>query len=90
MQKTFFSFRHSLLSVDLNGQSIILAVGGLFLLYKSTKEIFEKVEGHQQGPKDDRSLIPLIGRYFRSAINLVFSFDSILTAIGMTNGLVGA
>ena len=91
MQKTFYSFKHSLLSVELNGQSVILAVGGLFLLYKSTKEIFEKVEGHQQGPKDDRSsysfnraLLQII------AINLVFSFDSILTAIGMTNGLVGA
>lgn len=92
MQQTFFAVDNQFLSVALNGQSIILAIGGIFLLYKSTKEIYEKVEGHSQhlinGQKNtysfNRALVQII------AINLVFSFDSILTAIGMTNGLTGA
>lgn len=92
MQQTFFAVDNQFLSVALNGQSIILAIGGIFLLYKSTKEIYEKVEGHSQhlinNPKNtysfNRALVQII------AINLVFSFDSILTAIGMTNGLTGA
>ena len=91
MQKSFFSVHNDYLSVELNGQSIILALGGLFLLYKSTKEIYEKVEGFEKGPEIStahytfgRALIQII------LINLVFSFDSILTAIGMTNGLSGA
>ncbi len=77
-----------------SGQSLILFAGGLFLLYKSTSEIHHKLEGseedklrqQQQGKK-----VSLNGVIFQIAvINIVFSFDSILTAVGMTNGIVGA
>ncbi|QTE23490.1 TerC family protein [Polaribacter cellanae] len=76
----------------LTGQSIILFLGGLFLLYKSTKEIREKMENTNKdevlkSPKKisfTNVIIQII------LIDIVFSFDSILTAVGMTNGVDGA
>lgn len=73
-----------------SGQSIILILGGIFLLYKSTSEIHHKLEGdehHETGAKSS-SLSRVILQI--TLINIVFSFDSILTAVGMTNGLQGA
>lgn len=77
-----------------SGQSLILFAGGLFLLYKSTTEIHHKLEGShadetmaaERGKKSSLNAVILQ----ITIINIVFSFDSILTAVGMTNGLVGA
>lgn len=48
MKNTWFSIDWKWFSADFNGQSMILLVGGIFLIYKSTKEIHEKVShvGH--------------------------------------------
>ncbi len=65
-------------------------LGGLFLLYKSAKEIHEKVEnkGHDEREvKKARSTSLMNANLQITVINIVFSFDSILTAIGMTNGI---
>lgn len=74
----------------ISGQALILFGGGLFLLYKATKEIHEKVEdrGHDER-KVMRSRSSSMGHAILqiTVINIVFSFDSILTAIGMTNGI---
>ncbi len=76
-----------------SGQSIILILGGLFLLYKSTTEIHHKLDG-QEEPEIDavkKKGVTLNNVIFQiTLINIVFSFDSILTAVGMTNGLQGA
>lgn len=75
-----------------SGQSLILLGGGIFLLYKSTHEIHQKVEGID--PEVDKSravsssLLAVITQIV--LIDMVFSFDSVLTAVGMTNGLEGA
>lgn len=74
------------------GQSLILFAGGIFLLYKSVTEIHHKLEGeaHSDG-KNQKGKITLGKVIFEiTLINIVFSFDSILTAVGMTNGLYGA
>lgn len=75
-----------------SGQSLILFAGGIFLLYKSTTEIRHKLEGgHHEaegGKKKTATLSQVIFQIM--LINIVFSFDSILTAVGMTNGLQGA
>ncbi len=84
----------SLIHGGFSGQSLILIVGGLFLLYKSTTEIHHKLEGTHQ----DEKLAQERGKRISftnvivqiTVINIVFSFDSILTAVGMTNGLTGA
>lgn len=80
----FFSFA-------LSGQAIILILGGIFLLYKSVTEIHHKLEGH--GPEDNLEKKKLANSLSRviiqiSLINIVFSFDSILTAVGLTDNVV--
>lgn len=74
------------------GQSLILFAGGLFLLYKSTTEIHDKLEGEEGHhlPEDGkkRGKNRLINAIIQIAvINIVFSIDSILTAVGLTNNL---
>lgn len=88
--KPFWVFDSGWISGGISVQALILFAGGLFLLYKSTKEIHEKVEdrGH-----DEREVTRSRGNTLNKAIiqimiiNIVFSFDSILTAIGMTTGI---
>ncbi|MGF1557595.1 MAG: TerC family protein [Flavobacteriaceae bacterium] len=90
MKKPFWVINLDWIHGGISGQALILFLGGLFLLYKSTKEIHEKIEdrGH-----DEREVTKARSKTLSSAIlqitviNIVFSFDSILTAIGMTNGI---
>ncbi|MDB4609442.1 TerC family protein, partial [Flavobacteriaceae bacterium] len=64
---------------------------GLFLLYKSTHEIFEKIENDSSDDKKSTVKISLSKAITQITIlNIVFSFDSILTAVGMTNGIPNA
>lgn len=90
MKKPFFVFEHSWVSGGISGQALILFFGGLFLLYKSTKEIHEKIEdrGHDEREVKKNQSNSLMSAIIQiTVINIVFSFDSILTAIGMTNGI---
>jgi predicted tellurium resistance membrane protein TerC len=75
-----------------SGQSIILILGGMFLLYKSVSEIHGKLEGHEHHAGDTSKKTDTLSNAIIqiTIINIVFSFDSILTAVGMTNGLQGA
>lgn len=75
----------------LTGQSLILFAGGLFLLYKATSEIHHKLEGGSEEPDAGGSVK---GRATVSSVvtqiaitNIVFSIDSILTAIGLTQNV---
>lgn len=88
MQAVWLELNNNFMYAEISGQAVILFLGGLFLLYKSTKEIYEKVElrveDHHQ-PKGQSTLTKAILQI--TLINLVFSVDSILTALGMSNGL---
>lgn len=90
MEAPFWHFNLSWIEGGVSGQGIILFAGGLFLLYKSTTEIHEKVEdkGHDERQvKKARSTTLTRAIVQICLINIVFSFDSILTAVGMTNGI---
>ena len=93
MKKPWFYIDFSWFSAGVTGQSLILLVGGLFLIYKSTKEIHEKVD--EKG-EEEKEIGKAASKSFQGVllqiimIDLVFSFDSILTAVGMTNGVEGA
>lgn len=93
MKKPWFYIDFSWLSAGVTGQSIILLLGGLFLIYKSTKEIHDKVD--EKG-EEEKEISKTAAKSFQGVllqiimIDLVFSFDSILTAVGMTNGVAGA
>ena len=76
-----------------SGQSLILIFGGIFLLYKSTTEIHHKLEGdgHEEGLGGKKKTVSMSSVILQiTLINIVFSFDSILTAVGMTSGVDGA
>lgn len=72
------------LPIQISFKDIILIGGGIFLLYKSTLEIHSKLEGEEEEIKYKKkmSLVQVIIQI--CVVNIVFSFDSILTAIGMT------
>ena len=72
---------------DISGRDLILIVGGLFLLAKSTTEIHHKLEGdHSVGATAKHAtfgaVIAQIG-----AMDLIFSLDSVITAVGMANDI---
>jgi len=68
-----------------SGRDLILFAGGLFLIYKATHEIHGSLEG-DEGGASARVHAQLIAVVVQIAIiNLVFSIDSIVTAIGMAN-----
>jgi predicted tellurium resistance membrane protein TerC len=78
----------TLFEIDFSGKSLILIAGGLFLIYKSTREIYHKTE------VEDPSLakIPAKASFKKLLteviiLDLVFSIDSIITAVGMVKEL---
>lgn len=78
----------TILSVGISGKDLILIAGGLFLIYKSASEIHHKMEGESGDtqkvlkPTSFKQVIIQI-----LLLDLVFSIDSIITAIGMANEL---
>ncbi len=71
------------------GQSLILFLGGTFLLWKATKEIHHKLESPDEQDDPDGGLQSGLQAVVMqiALINIVFSFDSILTAIGIADNL---
>lgn len=93
MQSVWLDIDWGWATLEITGQNLILFLGGLFLLYKSTNEIREKVESKGEEEKElKKSATASFGSVIFQIIliDLVFSFDSILTAVGMTNGINGA
>jgi predicted tellurium resistance membrane protein TerC len=71
---------------EFTGQSLVLLAGGLFLIYKSTVEMHSSVKGHEgEEGKTKSKLSAVIFQII--LVDIVFSFDSIITAIGMTNDI---
>ena len=75
----------SLFRQEISGRDLILIGGGLFLLWKSTKEIHQLLEG-EQGEASTAVRATFSAVILQIAIiDLVFSFDSIITAVGMVD-----
>jgi predicted tellurium resistance membrane protein TerC len=92
LKDPFIIINNSWLETGITGQSIILLLGGLFLLYKSTSEIHHKMEKTTNINSNTNSKTSTFSKIIIQIIliDIVFSFDSILTAVGMTNGIDGA
>lgn len=73
----------------LTGQKFILLAGGLFLLWKSVKEIHHKVEGMHEQAGGAKVVVTNMGAVLVqiALIDLVFSLDSVITAVGMTTSI---
>lgn len=84
LNNPFLSFNNNFIEVGISGQSLIVFFGGLFLLYKSVTEIHEKMEGAEHSAGSSASSVSKAIIQI-ALLNLVFSFDSILTAIGLVS-----
>ena len=88
MSLTKVLFTLPVLKADVTGKSLILLVGGLFLIGKSVMEIHEKLEGADGHATSNLKVVS-----FQSVIiqilllDIVFSLDSVITAVGMANDL---
>ena len=77
----------TLFGIDFTGRSLILLIGGLFLIGKATFEIHGKLEGSEEeesgSTRAARSLIAVVAQIM--VIDIVFSLDSVVTAVGMVS-----
>jgi predicted tellurium resistance membrane protein TerC len=75
----------TVLETEISGKDLVLILGGLFLIYKATKEIHDKLEGGEHGggaaAAAGASFAAVIAQIM--VVDLVFSLDSIITAVGM-------
>lgn len=85
LKNPFFNFDWGFVSGGLTGQSLIIFGGGLFLLYKSVSEIHHKLEGEEEAEKGKASNSITAAIIQIALLNIVFSFDSILTAVGLVS-----
>ncbi len=86
LTRPLWSFGASWISAAISGQSLIVLFGGFFLLWKSVTEIHEKIEGAgKPAPRESRRT-GFWGIIFQVvALDIIFSFDSVLTAVGMVS-----
>ena len=77
----------TIITLEISGRDIVLIAGGLFLLGKSTLEIHDKLEG-EEGPSARPIRTSFIAVIVQIAVlDIVFSLDSVITAIGLANQL---
>jgi len=78
----------SVYSHEISWRDLILIGGGLFLIYKAVREIHEKLEGAAPGHGSVKAttLAAVLAQIF--IIDMVFSFDSVITAVGMVDNLL--
>lgn len=78
-----------LLGKEISGKEIILIIGGIFLLYKATKEIYHKTETVHNNEKNNGNNPVSFNQLLIQVLllDLVFSVDSIITAVGMVDEL---
>ena len=82
-----FSFNLGPYEMQPSVRDLILFVGGVFLLYKTGIEIYEKITGHEGEQKNLKALTVNAAILQIVLIDIVFSFDSILTAVGLSRDL---
>jgi predicted tellurium resistance membrane protein TerC len=77
----------TVLGEEISGRDLVLLIGGLFLLAKSTREIHERLEG-EEGEASAR-VAPSLGSVLIQImlLDIVFSLDSVITAVGMVDEL---
>jgi predicted tellurium resistance membrane protein TerC len=77
----------TILDEEISGRDIVLIGGGLFLLFKSTKEVHAALEG-EEGSVEAKAADSLLSTIIQIAIlDIVFSLDSVITAVGLVDHL---
>jgi len=77
-----------ILGHGVSGRDLILIVGGLFLLAKSTMEIHDKLEGEEHHADGSKGAVSFNGILIQIMfLDIIFSLDSVITAVGMARQL---
>ncbi|OGW38182.1 MAG: hypothetical protein A2X58_05120 [Nitrospirae bacterium GWC2_56_14] len=78
----------SLLGREISGRDLILIIGGLFLLWKSTMEIHESLEGEEEArtAKAAAGFMAILAQI--AVLDIVFSLDSVITAVGLAKDVM--
>ncbi len=78
----------TIINQAISGRDLILIVGGLFLIGKSTTEIHHKLEGEAETANGEKKKVTFTNVIIQIMIlDIVFSLDSVITAVGMTDQL---
>ena len=79
----------TILEQGFSGRDLILFAGGLFLLWKSSAEIYQGLEGEDETANEPKSMLGgFLGTVIQIAIiDIVFSLDSVITAVGMVSNV---
>jgi predicted tellurium resistance membrane protein TerC len=75
---------------NFSGRDLILAGGGLFLIWKATREVHHKLEGPEDDEGDGGKRVASLGSVILqiAVLDIVFSLDSVITAVGMAEDVV--
>lgn len=82
----------TVLGHGISGRDLILLVGGIFLIGKSSHEIYDKVEGdehgeaHEEGTSKASGMVAVVAQIM--VMDIIFSLDSVITAVGMANEVI--
>lgn len=82
-EASFFEGTRFAFELAVSGRDLILLIGGLFLLFKATYEIHERLEGENH--EHTKNVVPTFGAVLLQImlLDVVFSLDSVITAVGM-------
>ncbi len=81
-------FKIPILARDISGRDLVLLIGGLFLIWKSVKEVHEKLEADDGHATAGKAKVTFTGVIIQILLlDIVFSLDSVITAVGMANNI---
>ena len=91
-KETLFTIPDTLIfpeALAISGRDLILIFGGLFLIAKSTREINHEMEGEEEAMETGSGKANVTGIIVQIILlDIIFSFDSILTAVGLTDQVI--
>jgi predicted tellurium resistance membrane protein TerC len=90
-QDPLFSFEIPFVHASFTGHSLIVLAGGAFLIHTALKEIFHMLVVHDLGHGEDKSATrSTVGRalFWIMVMNIVFSFDTVLSAVALTHNFI--
>ena len=88
LSQPLFSLQNAGINFPVSVRDLILLAGGIFLIAKSTSEMHQKIEGIEHHKKESRTKKLSAAILQIVVLDIIFSFDSILTAIGLTKNVV--
>lgn len=89
-QSPFLEFHHAWFNLQMSGHALIVLLGGVFLIYTAIKEIFHMIGSHdlEHGAAAAPRRTVTAALVWILIMNIVFSFDTVLSAVALTNNFI--